>query len=182
MLYPILQVWDSVVLESDLTIVGSDQLFTESMGRLFQERAGRRPQVIITTRITPGLDGVHKQSKTLGNFVAIDDDARTMFGKGMSLPDASIRDWFEATFSRREFPEDAPATRTAPGEWRALDLLAIAVPGQSRSELRRLITAGAFSVDGSVVASPEQRIELRPGAELRIKAGKRRFIRLIADS
>ncbi len=231
MLYPLLQGWDSVVLDSDLTIVGSDQLFNESMGRLFQERAGRRPQVIITTRITPGLDGVHKQSKTLGNFVAIDDDARTMFGKVMSLPDALIRDWlevyttmpieeieslcargadpraaklalaraivdrwhgaesaaseqawFEATFSRREFPEDAPLVRAAPGEWRALELLALAVPGQSRSELRRLIAAGAFSVEGSVVAGPEQRIELRPGAELRLKAGKRRFIKVTADS
>jgi tyrosyl-tRNA synthetase len=95
MLYPILQGWDSVQLGSDLTIVGSDQLFNESMGRAFQVRSGQKPQVVITTKITPGLDGVHKQSKTLGNFVAIDDDARTMFGKTMSLPDNLIRSWLE---------------------------------------------------------------------------------------
>ena len=95
MLYPLLQGWDSVMLRSDLTIVGSDQLFNESMGRMFQEKAGQGPQVIVTTRITPGLDGKRKQSKTLGNFIAIDDDPRAMFGKAMSLPDGLIRSWLE---------------------------------------------------------------------------------------
>jgi tyrosyl-tRNA synthetase len=104
MLYPILQGWDSVELDSDLTIVGSDQLFNESMGRAFQERAGKRPQVVITTRITPGLEGVRKQSKTLGNFVAIDDDARTMFGKAMSLPDRLVRGWLEV-YTSMPMPE-----------------------------------------------------------------------------
>jgi tyrosyl-tRNA synthetase len=95
LVYPILQGWDSVELRSDLTIVGSDQLFNEMMGRFFQEREGQRPQVVLTTRITPGLDGVRKQSKTLGNFVAIDDGPRDMFGKAMSLPDGLIVDWME---------------------------------------------------------------------------------------
>ncbi|MDP3176948.1 MAG: tyrosine--tRNA ligase [Spirochaetaceae bacterium] len=101
MLYPLLQGWDSVMLRSDLTIVGSDQLFNESMGRMFQEKAAQRPQVIVTTRITPGLDGKRKQSKTLGNFIAIDDDPRTMFGKAMSLPDGLIRSWLEVYTTMR---------------------------------------------------------------------------------
>src|SRR5256885_13787502 len=57
MLYPILQGYDSAMLRSDLTIVGSDQLFNEMLGRFYQERLGQPPQVIITTRITPGIDG-----------------------------------------------------------------------------------------------------------------------------
>jgi tyrosyl-tRNA synthetase len=95
MLYPILQGWDSVELGSDLTIVGSDQLFNESMGRFFQAKRGMRSQVIVTTRITMGLGGKAKQSKSLGNFVAIDDAPREMFGKVMSLSDDLLRDWFE---------------------------------------------------------------------------------------
>ncbi len=93
--YPVLQGWDSVMLESDLTIVGTDQLFNEMMGRFFQERRGQRPQVVMTTRITPGLDGVRKQSKSLGNYIGLEEGARDMFGKAMSLPDALIPDWME---------------------------------------------------------------------------------------
>jgi tyrosyl-tRNA synthetase len=85
--YPIFQGYDSFALASDLTIVGSDQLFNELMGRHFQERLGSPPQVVITTRITPGLDGRAKQSKSLNNYVALRDPADEKFGKLMSLPD-----------------------------------------------------------------------------------------------
>lgn len=87
LLYPILQGYDSYELESDLTIVGTDQLFNELMGRFYQERLGQKPQVVITTSITPGIDGREKQSKSLGNYIAISDTARDMFGKAMKLPD-----------------------------------------------------------------------------------------------
>jgi tyrosyl-tRNA synthetase len=90
LLYPILQGYDSVMLESDLTIVGTDQLFNEMMGRFYQERFGQMPQVVVTTKITPGLDGVEKQSKSLGNYIALTDTPRDKFGKIMSLPDALI--------------------------------------------------------------------------------------------
>jgi tyrosyl-tRNA synthetase len=87
LLYPVLQGYDSVELASDLTIVGTDQLFNELMGRFYQERLGQSPQVVITTAITPGIDGREKQSKSLGNYIAIADPAREMFGKAMKLPD-----------------------------------------------------------------------------------------------
>jgi len=90
MLYPILQGYDSVMLESDLTIVGSDQLFNEMMGRLYQERAGQAPQVVLTTQITPGTDGKEKQSKSLGNYIALADTPRDKFGKAMSIPDELV--------------------------------------------------------------------------------------------
>lgn len=90
LLYPILQGYDSFELDSDLTIVGTDQLFNELMGRFYQERLGARPQVVMTTTITPGIDGREKQSKSLGNYIAISDTARDMFGKAMKLPDSLV--------------------------------------------------------------------------------------------
>jgi tyrosyl-tRNA synthetase len=95
LIYPLLQGYDSVMLESDLTIVGSDQLFNENMGRFYQERFGQKPQVIITSRITPGIDGKSKQSKSLNNYIAIADTARDKFGKVMSIPDELIIPYFE---------------------------------------------------------------------------------------
>lgn len=95
MLYPLVQGWDSVELQSDLTIIGSDQLFNENMARSLQERAGQQPQTIITSRITMGLCGKVKQSKSLGNFVGLADSPRDKFGKVMSLPDELIVDWLE---------------------------------------------------------------------------------------
>lgn len=95
LLYPVLQGYDSFALNSDLTIVGTDQLFNELMGRHFQERLGQDPQVVLTTRITPGVDGRKKQSKSLGNYIALDDSPREMFGKVMSLPDDLIVPYME---------------------------------------------------------------------------------------
>ena len=94
MLYPILQGYDSYMLESDLTIVGSDQMFNESMGRFFQEKLGQSPQAIVTTKITPGIDGINKQSKSLNNYIALSDTPRDKFGKIMSIPDELIEDYF----------------------------------------------------------------------------------------
>jgi tyrosyl-tRNA synthetase len=95
MLYPLLQGYDSRMLESDLTIVGTDQLFNELMGRTYQEKFGQDPQVVMTTKITPGTDGVAKQSKTLGNYIALADSPRDKFGKIMSIPDDLIRSYYE---------------------------------------------------------------------------------------
>jgi tyrosyl-tRNA synthetase len=95
MLYPILQGYDSVELESDLTIVGTDQLFNELVGRVYQEKFDQEPQVVMTTKITPGTDGVEKQSKSLGNYIALEDTPKDKFGKIMSLPDFLIVPYLE---------------------------------------------------------------------------------------
>lgn len=94
-LYPILQGYDSVVVESDLAIIGSDQLFNESMGRLLQEKHGKSPQALITTKITPGIDGRGKQSKSAGNYIGLAQSPRDKFGRVMSIPDELIRLYFE---------------------------------------------------------------------------------------
>jgi tyrosyl-tRNA synthetase len=95
MLYPVLQGHDSAELQSDLTIIGSDQLFNEMLGRFYQERCGQRPQVIITTKITPGLDGKAKQSKSLGNYIGLGHSPREKFGRTMTLPDELIATYLE---------------------------------------------------------------------------------------
>jgi len=94
-IYPILQGYDSVELQSDLTIVGGDQLFNEMLGRYYQEKFGQRPQVIITTKITPGLDGGEKQSKSLGNYIGLAHSPRDKFGRVMTLPDNLIVEYLK---------------------------------------------------------------------------------------
>ena len=94
LVYPILQGYDSVVLDSDLTSVGSDQLFKEMLGRFFQERFGQRQQVIITTKVTPGIDGGVKQSKSLDNYIGLGHSPRDKFGRTMKLPDSLILQYF----------------------------------------------------------------------------------------
>ncbi len=93
LVYPVLQGYDSWALRSDLTIIGTDQLYNEMLGRFMQERLGQPPQVIITTKITPGLDGKAKQSKSLGNYVGLGHSPRDKYGRLMSLPDALIPDY-----------------------------------------------------------------------------------------
>lgn len=95
MLYPVLQGYDSVALQSDLTIIGSDQLFNEMLGRFYQERSGQAPQVIITTKITPGIDGKAKQSKSLDNYIGLGHTPREKFGRTMKLPDELIATYLE---------------------------------------------------------------------------------------
>ncbi len=95
MIYPALQGDDSFALQSDLTIIGSDQLFNEMMGRFYQERLGQPPQVIITTKITPGIDGKAKQSKSLGNYIGLSHSPRDKFGRVMTLPDHMIISYLE---------------------------------------------------------------------------------------
>lgn len=94
MVYPILQGYDSVVLDSDLTIVGSDQLFNEMMGRFYQEKFGKKQQVIITTKVTPGIDGKAKQSKSLDNYIGLGHSPRDKFGRVMKIPDNLIYQYF----------------------------------------------------------------------------------------
>ena len=94
LIYPVLQGYDSFVLEADLTIIGTDQLFNEMMGRFYQERFGQKPQVIITTKITPGIDGGAKQSKSLDNYIGLGHSPRDKFGRTMHLPDNLILTYF----------------------------------------------------------------------------------------
>jgi tyrosyl-tRNA synthetase len=102
-LYPLLQGYDSVALKADVELGGTDQKFNLLVGRELQREAGQEPQVIMTLPILEGLDGTQKMSKSLGNYIGIDEAPQTMFGKAMSIPDALIARYMElATAIPRE--------------------------------------------------------------------------------
>lgn len=98
-IYPILQGYDSVMLESDLTVIGTDQTFNEMRGRDLQKDFGLTPQAIISVPMLVGLDGKQKMSQSLNNFIGITEDASEQYGKIMSLPDGLIYPYFELTTS-----------------------------------------------------------------------------------
>jgi tyrosyl-tRNA synthetase len=95
MLYPLLQGYDSVAIESDVELGGTDQTFNLLLGRDVQRAYGVAEQVILTMPILPGIDGVDKMSKSLGNHIGVTEPAEEQFGKTMRLPDAAMDVWFE---------------------------------------------------------------------------------------
>lgn len=95
LLYPLLQGYDSVALKADVELGGTDQKFNLLVGRELQRESGQEPQVIMTLPILEGLDGVQKMSKSLGNYIGIDEPAQTIFGKAMSIPDPLIIRYME---------------------------------------------------------------------------------------
>lgn len=87
LLYPVAQAYDSVALRADVELGGTDQLFNLLVGRDLMEKLGLPPQIVMTLPLLPGLDGVEKMSKSLGNYVAVEDPPEEMFGKLMSISD-----------------------------------------------------------------------------------------------
>jgi tyrosyl-tRNA synthetase len=94
-LYPLVQGYDSVALEADVEMGGTDQKFNLLVGRHLQETYGQEPQVVLTMPLLEGLDGVNKMSKSLGNYVGIAEPAEAMFGKIMSISDTLMWRYFE---------------------------------------------------------------------------------------
>lgn len=94
-LYPLIQGYDSVAMRADIELGGTDQKFNLLVGRQLQEQYGQTPQVVITMPILEGLDGVQKMSKSLGNYIGIDEPPNEMFGKVMSISDELMWRYFE---------------------------------------------------------------------------------------
>ena len=94
-LYPLVQGYDSVALEADVECGGTDQKFNLLVGRELQRSFDQEPQVVLTVPILEGLDGVNKMSKSLNNFVGVDEEPNEMFGKIMSISDTLMWRWFE---------------------------------------------------------------------------------------
>ncbi|WP_444679042.1 tyrosine--tRNA ligase [Halomonas sp. E19] len=94
-LYPLVQGYDSVALEADVEMGGTDQKFNLLMGREIQKHFGMEPQVVITMPLLEGLDGVQKMSKSLGNYVGVDEAPGAMFNKLVSMPDSLMWRYFE---------------------------------------------------------------------------------------
>jgi tyrosyl-tRNA synthetase len=95
LLYPLTQGYDSVALEADVELGGTDQKFNLLVGRNLQREYGQEPQVALITPLLEGTDGVHKMSKSLGNYVGIDESPSEMFGKLMSISDELMWRYYE---------------------------------------------------------------------------------------
>jgi tyrosyl-tRNA synthetase len=93
-LYPLLQGYDSVALQADLELGGTDQKFNLMMGRHLQAEYGQSQQCVLTMPLLVGLDGVHKMSKSKNNYIGITEDANTMFAKVLSISDDLMWDWY----------------------------------------------------------------------------------------
>jgi tyrosyl-tRNA synthetase len=93
-LYPLMQGYDSVMVESDVELGGTDQTFNNLIGRDIQKAYGQPPQVVITTPILIGLDGKEKMSKSKGNYIGVTDEPNDMFGKVMSISDDMMENYF----------------------------------------------------------------------------------------
>jgi tyrosyl-tRNA synthetase len=105
--YPIMQGWDSVMVRADVELGGTDQLFNILIGRDFQKQEGMSQQVVFLLPILEGLDGAKKMSKSLGNYVAVNEPASEMFGKLMSISDELMARYYELLLQRKA-PADMP--------------------------------------------------------------------------
>ncbi len=114
-LYPLAQGYDSVALETDVELGGTDQLFNLLVGRHLMREHGQEPQVVMTLPLLEGLDGVEKMSKSLGNYVAVEDEPTEMFGKLMSISDELMWKYWLLLTDRTEDEIDAERQLVADG-------------------------------------------------------------------
>ncbi len=234
-LYPLLQGYDSVALRADVELGGTDQKFNLLVGRDLQRVWGQEPQVVITTPLLVGLDGVNKMSKSLGNYVGITEDPETIFGKMMSISDDLMLRYYELLsdvsvveleqlkrgiedgsrhpmeakvalaremvarfhgtsaakgaeegfrhrFSRKEFPEDARRISGAvlAGKTDLASVVStVSRSFRSKAAARRLIEQGGLEINGERASDPSGTIP--PGAEIRLKIGKKEFVVVAFD-
>jgi tyrosyl-tRNA synthetase len=115
-LYPLVQGYDSVALKADVELGGTDQKFNLLVGRTLQEAYGQEPQVVLTMPLLEGLDGVQKMSKSLGNYIGINEPGNEMFGKLMSISDTLMWRYFELLSFRPLGELDALKAEVAAGK------------------------------------------------------------------
>jgi tyrosyl-tRNA synthetase len=235
LMYPILQGFDSLQIDADIEMGGTDQLFNCAMGRQLQEVYGKSPQVVMCMPLLKGLDGIEKMSKSLNNTIALTDEPFSMFGKTMSIADdllpefielttnftpeekahllqqltagenpmnikkklatnivaqfhgeqsaATANDLFAIQFHQKKF-EDMVFTPVSKqllfANTTAVELLELCCAlkkGNSKSDLRRLITGGGVYIDNQKITDPKQIIDLVAGVKIRM--GRLMFIELV---
>jgi len=233
--YPLMQGYDSVALQADVELGGTDQKFNLLMGRHLQKEYGQEPQVALMMPILEGLDGVQKMSKSLGNYIGITESPKEMYGKTMSIADELMIRYFELVtpvsleeirdienglqegalhprdvkmrlareivtiyhgidaarraeaefkniFQKKELPDEVPEYRLdrkdlEEGEIWLPKLLALAGLVSSTSEGKRLLQQGAVKIDDEKISDPD--IRLIPQDGMIIKAGKRKFVKIV---
>lgn len=145
-LYPVIQGYDSVKVDADIEIGGTDQLFNLLVGRDLQKAFGKEQQVVLTLPLIEGLDGIRKMSKSLGNYVGITESPREMFGKIMSVPDSLMARYFALVLDRPDAEVKAMEQALAAGQRH---------PRQVKDELAQAIVARFHSVVAAQAASAE---------------------------
>jgi tyrosyl-tRNA synthetase len=234
LLYPLTQAYDSVALEADVELGGTDQKFNLLMGRNLQREYDQEAQVAVITPLLEGTDGVQKMSKSLGNYIGINEPASEIFGKVMSISDdlmwryyelltdlsvaeitamresaargernprdikielakRLITDFhssvaanaaaeeFERIFKRKEAPDEISTfeIERGGGPWALPRLLVSTGLAPSVAEARRLIEQGGVRVNGERQTSDSGIVFIiKPGDELLLQVGKRRFLRV----
>ena len=142
-LYPLVQGYDSVAMEADVEIGGTDQLFNVLMGRDLQRTAGQEPQVVITMPLLEGLDGVNKMSKSLGNYIGITDSADDIYGKVLSASDELMWRYYDLLSDLSSVEIKALQEDTASGKVH---------PKDAKKQLARELTARFHGDEASVKA------------------------------
>lgn len=145
-LYPLLQGYDSVAVEADVELGGSDQLWNLMMGRTIQTRYGQDPQVALTMPLLTGTDGRHKMSQSLGNYIGVCDPPTEMFGKTMSIPDHLLGEWFRLAADRPAEEVDRMVDEITVGELHA---------GQAKRLLARQIISLYWGEEESEAAEAD---------------------------
>jgi len=183
LLYPLCQAYDSVAIEADVELGGTDQKFNNLMGRELQRELGQDPQIVLLTPLLPGLDGVQKMSKSLGNAIGITEPPNEMYGRAMSLSDDLMVPYFEYCTLVPLEAVRALAARLSSGELH---------PRDAKKRLAREITAryhgeassrGAEAEFERVFAARELPAEI-PDVDLsmdRLRNGSIRLVRLLVE-
>ena len=166
-LYPLMQGHDSVAIQADVELGGSDQTFNNLVGRQLQENAGQKPQIVLIMPILVGLDGEQKMSKSKGNYIAITDSPQDMFGKVMSIPDSLMRNYFTllTALEPTKIDELVDANRTHPRQAKAaLGKMVVAqyygtpAGGAAAAEFDRIFSKKEVPADLPEIAIPAGKI------------------------
>jgi tyrosyl-tRNA synthetase len=145
LLYPLMQGYDSVALECDVELGGTDQRFNLGAGRELQRHYGQKPQIILMTPILEGLDGVQKMSKSLGNAIGINEPPAEMYGKLMSISDELMWKYYVFLTDLRQSEVDTLQAEVAAGKLH---------PMEAKKRLARTIVAG-FHGEPAAIAADE---------------------------
>ena len=142
-MYPLIQGYDSVAMEADVELGGTDQLFNVLMGRDLQRSRGQEPQVVLTMPLLEGLDGVNKMSKSLGNYIGITEPANDIYGKVLSISDELMFRYYELLSDLSKSEIAALKAGIESGELH---------PKEVKKQLARELTARFHGTDAAVAA------------------------------
>jgi tyrosyl-tRNA synthetase len=231
-LYPLVQGHDSVEMKADVELGGTDQIFNLLVGRDLQSKAGQEPQCVMTVPILEGLDGVQKMSKSLDNYIGVEDSPKDMFGKTMKVSDELMLRWytlltdysmdqleelkkglqsgtvhprdakvklaqtlverfhskaaaenaleeFERIFVKKGLPDEMPEKELSAESGVGICALLVKLGlASSNGEAKRSIEGRAVEIDSAKVEDPRMTLDLKSGAQMIFRNGKKRFVKL----